>query len=147
MSFSVCFGKFGFDLLKGLFAGFLVMVAGLGDGITLVVGGLAQFLTQFVVVHFVAVFALHVGAKFLHQFFLEHTHGGDGLLCGLEGTEQVLFRNFFHFAFHHHDVFFRSTHHDVHVGFFHLGECGVNHIFAVDTGNANFRDRTFKRDI
>ena len=83
-----------------------------------------------------AVFALHVGAEFLCKLLLEQAHRADGILGHLEGLEQVLLGYFVHLAFHHHDVVFRSTNHDVHVGVLHLFECRVYNVLAVDAGYA-----------
>ena len=76
----------------------------LGD----VVGGLVELLVhalaQCLVVDFVIVLTLHVLTQFLREGSLEFAHGLDGIHGGLEGTQQILFADFLHFAFNHHDV-------------------------------------------
>ena len=116
-----------------------------------VINGLVEFLVdllaQFLVVHLVVIFALHVLAELLAQFGLQFAHGLDGLHGSLEGTDHILLRHFLHLAFHHHDVFGRGTHHDVHVGLLHLLEGGVDDVFALDTGYTHLTDGTFEGDI
>ena len=102
---------------------------------------------QCFVVHFVAVFALHVGAEFLHEFFLELAHGLDGFVSNLEGFEEGAFGHFLHFAFHHHDVFFCGTYHQIHVSGFELCERGVDDILAIDTCNAHFGDGAVEGNV
>ena len=85
---SLC--KVGLDLVEGLFACLLVVVAGFSYGVALVVGLFSELFAQLLVVHLVAVFALHVGAEFLHELLLQHAHRAYSLLSCLEGSEQVL---------------------------------------------------------
>ncbi len=134
----VGFLEVGENLVEGFLARLLVVVAGLGDGVALVVGLLADLLAQFLVVDLMAVFALNVGAEFFRQFYLQFAHGLDGIHSGFEGTDHILLGYFLHLAFHHHDVLGGGTDHDVHVGFFHLLEGRVDDVLAIDAGYANF---------
>ena len=126
-------GEVGNYLFESLATSFLVVVAGFGYGVALVVCLAAQSLAQFLVVHLMAVFAFHVGAELFGQFNLHLAHRFDGIHSCFECTDHVLFAHFLHLAFHHHDVFGRGTDHDVHVCFFHLLECRVDDILAIDT--------------
>ena len=65
----------------------------------------------------------------------------------LKSLNKVLFGNLVHFSFHHHDVVFGCTHHDIHVGFLHLLEGGVNYILAVNPCNANLADVEIEGNI
>ena len=47
--------------------------------------------------------------------------------------------NFVHFAFHHHDVVKRSTHHNINICFFQFRERRVDYILTIDTCDAAFR--------
>ena len=94
-----------------------------------------------------AIYALHVSAEFLGKFFLQTAHRFDGFVGHLQSLKQSAFRHFVHFAFHHHDVFFGGTDHDVHIGVGELFECRVNDIFAVDAGYAHLRDGSFERNV
>ena len=109
----------------------------LRDVVGFLVASLLDCLTQFVVVHLVAVLTLHVLTQFLLQFLLEAAHGLDGFVGGLEGSEEVGLLHFLHLAFHHHDVLFGSAYHEVHVGLSKLLECRVDDKLAVDAGHAN----------
>ena len=111
------------------------------------IASILHLLAQFLIVHLVAIFALHVGAEFFRKFFLQAAHGLDGLVGGFERFKECAFGHFVHFAFHHHDVFFRCADHEVHVGLFELLEGGVDDIFAVDAGHAALRDRSFKGNV
>jgi hypothetical protein len=75
-----------------------------------VVSGLIELvmnlLAQVLVVDLIIIFAFLVGTEFLGQFLLQQTHRLDSLVSSLQGTDQVLLRNFLHLAFHHHDVVF-----------------------------------------
>ena len=143
IAFFEVFANFG----EGFFALVLVVVAGLSNGVCRSVALVLYLLTEFFVVDFVVVLALHVRAEFFREFLLELAHGLDGFVCHLEGFEECAFGHFVHFAFHHHDVVFRSTYHNVHVGLFELLEGGVHHVFTVDAGHTNFRNRTVEGDV
>ncbi len=144
---SICFLEILAYLREGIFACMLVAVAFERNLICLVVAFLAHLLAKFFIVGFVAVLALHVGSELLRELHLHAAHGLDCLVCGLECTNKVLLRNFIHFAFHHHDVVFGGSNHKVDVGVFHLLVCGVDNIFSVNAGNANFRDGSLERDV
>ena len=105
---------------------------------------LLHLLAKVLVVHFVAVFALHVGTQFLAKFLLQAAHGFDGLVGSLQGTQQVLFAHFLHLTFHHHDVFFGGAHHEVHIGLLQLGEGGIDDILTIDASYSNFGDGTLE---
>ncbi len=135
-----------YDLLESLGAGLLL------ESLThYVVGGLIALLAnqfaQGLIVNFMAIFALHVLAQFLREGNLHLAHRLDGLHGTLQRTEQILLRDFLHLAFHHHDVLSRSTYHEVHIGFLHLLEGGVDDILTVDAGYANLRNGALEGDI
>ena len=136
-----------YDLCESLLAFLLVVVASLGNRVALVVCLAAHILAQFVVVHLMAVLALHVCAEFFRQFCLQLAHRFDGVHGSLERSNHVLLGHFFHLAFHHHDVFCGCTHHDVHVGTLHLLVCRVYYILSVYASHAHFGDGAFKRNI
>ena len=135
------------DFRKSLFALVLVVVAGLGDGVGLVVAGFADSFTELLVVHLMTVFALHVSAKLLGEFLLQTAHRLDGLMGGFKRTEQVLFGDFVHFALNHHDIFLRCADHDVHVGSFELFEGRIDDVLPVDAGHTALGDRPEERYV
>ena len=120
----------------------LVGRAGLGDGVCLVVAFFADILAEFLVIVFVAVFALYERAYFLCELHLSLALLLDGIVSGLECSEKVGFRHFVHFAFHHHDIVVGGAYHQLHVGVFKLLECGVDDKLAVDASHTHFRDRS-----
>ena len=117
------------------------------DVVGRLVAGFANGGAELLVVHLVAVFALHVGAEFLCEFNLEAAHGLDGLVGSLEGFEECAFGHFLHFAFHHHDVVFGGSDHEVHISLLELCEGGVDDVFAVDACYAYFRDGSFEGNV
>ena len=139
--------------LEGFTHGFesietLVLLKGrLRDVVALLIALALDLRTKVFVVHFVAVFALHILTEFLGEFLLDLTHGLDGGMSHLQGFEERAFGHFVHFAFHHHDVLFGSRNHKIHVGTLELFEGGVDHKFSVDASHAHFRDRTIKRNV
>ena len=143
----------GVSLLEVLAYGFegvkacVFFEALLGDVVARLVALGLDLLAEFFVVDLVAIFALHVGAEFLHEFLLKLAHRLDGCVGGLECFEECAFGHFLHFAFHHHDVFLRSTYHEFHIGLFELFEGGVDDKLAVDTRHAHLRDRSVEGDV
>ena len=119
----------------------------LRDVVALLIAFGFHLLAEGFVVHFVAVFALHVLAEFLREFFLETAHGLDGFVGSLEGFEECAFGHFVHFAFHHHDVLFGGAHHEIHVGVLELFESGVDHEITVDARHAYFGDGAVEGDV
>ena len=133
--------------IEGILTLVLVTVSAGGNGVCLVVAGIVYGLTQVFVVHFVAVFALYSRADFFGQLHLCLTHGLDSLVGSFQGSQQILFGHFFHFAFHHHDVLVGGTYHQVHVGLFQLLEGGVDDELSVDAGYTHFSDGTSEGDV
>ena len=125
----------------------LLLEALLRNVVCLLIACFLDSFAKFVVVYLVAVLALHVLAKLFAELLLEAAHGLDGLVSGLEGSEEVGLLHFLHLAFHHHDVLFGSSDHEVHVGLLELLEGGIDDELAVDTSHANLRDRSFEGDI
>ena len=146
MCCSVCLLKLFADSLE-CFGACVLLKSLLGHVVCLLVAVGLYLFAQFLVVHLVAVFALHVGAEFLHEFLLELALWLDCLVSHLESFEQFLFAHFLHLAFHHHDVLLGGTHHEVHVGFLQLLECRVDDKLAVHASHSDFRDRSLERDI
>ena len=146
----VCLGVSSLELLadslESLGTGVLLKAL-FGDVVSLLVASLLDGLAQLVVVHLMAVFALHVLAKFLAQLLLEAAHGLDGLMSALQGSQQVGFLYFLHLALHHHDVLLGSTDHEVHVGILELLESGVDDKLAANACHAHFGDGTLEGDI
>ena len=144
---SKLFGVFGIvplqevgnDFVESIVA-FLLRQSLLGNIVHRLIQLVVHLLAQIFVVHLVVVFALNVFTQFLSQFFLHGAHGLDGIVSHFEGLDKVLFGNLVHFSFHHHDVIFGCAHHDIHVGFLHLLEGGINNILAVNPSNANLAD-------
>ena len=134
------------DFLEGLCT-CVLLESLLCNVISWLVAFLLNLLAEFLVVNLVAVFALDIFAKFLSKFRLQLAHRTDGVLSSLQCSEQVLLRNLFHLAFHHHDVLCRRAYHNIHVGLFHLLESRINNVFAIDACYTNFTDRTFERNI
>ena len=116
----------------------LVAVTRCCDGISLVVTCSVNSLTEFFVVFFVAIFALHGRTNFFHQFHLSLAVNLDSFVSSLQSFEQILFAHFVHFAFHHHDVFVSSSNHQVHICLFELFESWVDNELAIDASYANF---------
>ena len=141
------FGVFGIVLLQEVgndfvesIVTFLLSQSLLGNVVHGLIQLIVHLLAQIFVVHFVVVFALNVFTQFLSQFFLHGAHGLDGIVSHFKGLDKVLFGNLVHFAFNHHDIIFGCAHHDIHVGFLHLLEGGINNILAVNPSNANLAD-------
>ena len=102
---------------------------------------------QVFVIFFVTVFTFYSLADFFHQLHLSLAVNLDCFVSKLHGFQQVLFRNFLHFTFHHHDVFIGSGNHDVHVSTFQCFECRVDDELTVDTCYTYFRNRTSERNV
>ena len=84
-------------LLEGLVAPLLVSLAGLSHSIALGINLLAHALVEFLVVGLVAVLTLG-NAQLLGPLLLDQAHGLDGLVCSLQGGNQVILAHFVHFA-------------------------------------------------
>ena len=68
-------------------------------------------------------------------------------MCNTKGFHHVVFRNLFHLAFHHHDVFQGCSDQNVDIGIGEVGNVGINDKLAIDPGHADFRDRSEKRNV
>ena len=143
----VCLGEVCLDLLVGLLAVLLVVVAALCLGIAGIVGLLAYLFAQLFVVDLIVVLALHVRTAGLRKFFLHLAHRFDGLVRCLQSADEVLFGNLVHLTLYHHDVVLGGTDHEVHVCLLHLLEGRIDDVFAVDTGYADFGGGVFDRDV
>ena len=143
VSLSILLLKLSDDSLECLSSAVLVESL-LNNSVSLVVAVLAHLLLEVVVVHLVAVFALLVGAEFLHQFVLQSTHRLDSSVSSLEGVEQIHFLHLFHLTLYHHDVLSCSTNHQVHVGISHLLLGRVDNVFTIDACNPYLRDRALE---
>ena len=119
----------------------------LGDVVGWLIELFVHALAQFLVVHLVVVFALDVLTELLGELCLQLAHGLDGCHGRLQCTDHILLGHLLHLAFDHHNVVGRCADHDVHVGFFHLLECGVDDIFATDTGDTHFGDGALEGNI
>ena len=119
----------------------------LRDVVALLIAVCFHLCAEIFIVHLVAVFALHVLTQFLREFLLDLAHGFDSSVRHFERFEESAFGYFVHFTFHHHNVLFGSSDHEIHVCAFELFESGVDDKFSVDACHANFRDGTFKRNV
>ncbi len=135
------------DGVEAVVAPVLVGAAGLGYGVGFVVAFVVHVLAEVLVVHLMAVFALHSGFCFLGKLHLSLALLLDGVVGGFQGSQKFLLGNLVHFAFHHHDVVVGCAYHQVHVGFLKLLEGGVDNEFAVDAGHTHFRDGPVEWDI
>ena len=141
MLFSVSHFEVLADFGEFLLALVLVGTAACGEGVGFVIALFAHSLTQILVIYFMAIFSLDISAQFLGKFQLQTALWFDGFVSHFQRLQQVLLGNLVHFTFHHHDVVFGGTDHDIHVGALHLLECGVNDIFAINACHTNFGDR------
>ena len=91
------------NLLKGLSTSVLLQSL-LGYVVCGLIQLLVHTLTQLLVVDLVVVLALYILAELLAQLSLQFAHGLDSVHSSLQGTEQILLRNFLHLTFYHHDV-------------------------------------------
>ena len=115
-----------------------------------IVSGLIELvvnlLAEILIVDLVVVLALDIGTELLGELILQLTHRHDSLLCSLEGLDKVLLRHLAHLTFHHHEVVFGATHHDVEVSVFHLIESRVDDVLAIDASHTALRDSMLKRN-
>ncbi len=125
----------------------LVGASGFGNGVCAVVALGVHVGTESFVVYFVAVFALDRGSGFLSQFHLNLALFLDSLVGGLESCQQFGFADFVHLAFYHHDIVVGSADHQLHVGFFELLECGIDHKLTAYTRHAHFGDGSVERYV
>ena len=89
--------------------------------------------TKFFVVNFMTIFTFYICTEFLHQFFLKLALRFDCCVSCFKSFKQVLFTHFLHFTFNHHNVFFSSTHHKIHISLFQLFESWINDEFTINT--------------
>ena len=144
------FGELGFIFFNDCFECFgtlMFVCAGCCNGIGLGITFFVYVLAQFVVVYFVAVFAFNQFAASFRQFELGLALYFDCFVCNFDSFQHFRFLDFVHFAFHHHDVVKRSTHHNINICFFQFRERGVNYILAIDTCDTAFGDRSVERNI
>ena len=126
---------------------FVLFECRLRDVVALLVAVVLHLCAEVFIVHLVAVFALHVLTQFLREFLLDLAHRFDSSVRHFERFEESAFGHFVHFTFHHHDVLFGSSDHEIHVCAFELFESGVDDKFSVDASYANFRDGTVERNV
>ena len=125
----------------------MLLEALLRDVVGFLIASLLDSFAELVVVHLVAVFALHVLAELFAQLLLQAAHGLDGLVSALECSQEVALLHFLHLAFHHHDVLFGGTDHEVHVSLSELLEGGVDDELATNTCYAHLGDGTFEGNV
>ena len=125
----------------------MLLEALLRDVVGFLIASLLDSFAELVVVHLVAVFALHVLSELFAQLLLESAHGLDGLVSALECSQEVALLHFLHLAFHHHDVLFGSADHEVHVGLLELLEGGVDDKLSVNACHANLGNGALEWDI
>ena len=118
----------------------LVGDALLREIVALLVYGIVETLTQFFVVDFVAVLAFLGLASLYGEFGNDAALGLDGLVCGFEGAEHYVFANFFHLAFHHHNVLFGGSDDEVEVGTLDVLHWSIDDILAVKVAYADLAD-------
>ena len=88
-----------------------------------------------------------VGAEFVHEFFLHAAMLFDFFVGHLDCLEHICLGDFFHLAFHHHDVFFGGCDHEFDVGIGKLAEVRVDNPFTIYTAHANLGDRASERTV
>ena len=136
------------DHFREFLAAFLFAQSHFGYGIDLVVGILADFLAQFLVVGLVAVNAFvssfgHLGGEgFLRLYLIL-----DGFVGGFEGIDHFGFTDELHLTFHHRNGIGGGAYHQFDVGIGHLFQRGVDHELSVDARYAYFGDGCFERDV
>lgn len=135
------------DSLESGNAFVLVVVSGSGDGVCLLIAGIVYGLAQLLVVHLVAVFALHGRAYLFGKLHLRLTLHLDSLVGSLHGVQQVELGHLVHFALHHHDVLVRGSYHKVHIRFFQLLEGRVDDELSVDARYAYLRYRSVEGNV
>ena len=111
--------------------------------VTEIVNGLLEF----VIIHFVAIFAFYLFAVSFHHFELSLALRFDCLVSGADSIKHNGFRHFFHLTFNHHDVVERSCNHELKVSLFALFKRRVDNHLTIDASNAYFGDRTLERYI
>ncbi|CCX77445.1 unknown [Parabacteroides johnsonii CAG:246] len=136
-----------FDNSFECFGTLMLVSAGCCNGISLCVAFFVYIFTQFVVINFVAVFAFNQFAASFGQFKLCLALYFDRFMCDFDRFQHFRFLNFVHFAFHHHDVVKRSTHHNINICFFQFRERGVDYILAIDACDTAFGDWPVERNI
>ncbi len=123
------------DGIETVLTPMLVGTAGLCYGVCLAVAFFVYVLAELLIVYFVAVFAF-CDAYFLGKFHLHLAVVLYGVMCCLEGCEEVGFGYFVHFAFHHHDVIVGCAYHKFHVCALKLFVCWVDDKFTIDACHA-----------
>ena len=93
------------------------------------------------------IFAFLLVAALFHKLELCHAVLFDFFVGHFESLEQFCFGHLVHLAFDHHDVVVGRAYHEFDVGFFNLGESGIDHPLSVDTGYSYFRDRSVERYV
>ncbi len=106
-----------------------------------------DLLAEILVIDLVAVLALHIRAKLLHELCLERALRLDCLVGCLEGVQEVLLLHFLHLTLHHHDVLSRSSDHKVHVSLGHLGEGRIDDELSIHACYTHFGYRALERDV
>ena len=142
----IFFKEVGYNLIESIVT-FLLGQSLLSNIIGWLIQLVIHLLTQIFVVHLMVVLALHIFTQFLIQLLLHGTHRFNSLMCRFQSFNKVKLRHFIHFTFHHHDIVFGGTYHQIHIGTLHLFKCWVHHIFTVDACYTNFTDIEIERNI
>ena len=125
----------------------LVGDALLAEVVALLVDGVVEALAQLLVVHLVAVFALH-GLAGLDGELVDHAALHlDGLVGGLEGVQHHVLADLLHLAFHHHDVVLGGGHDEVEVGALDILHRRVDDVLAVEVAHAHLADGAVEGDV
>ena len=148
--FQFLFGEGGFQFFLDCGKGVGTIVFGrcrVGHCVNFVIHHLADFLFQvfvfgsrFIFAHFFASHGICQSHLGLALFF-------DMLMRKFDGFHHFLFRNFFHFAFHHHYRIHGSTYYHIDIRFLQLRSGRVDDKLAVDPSHAGFGNGTFKWQV
>ena len=134
------------NLFEGLGA-LLLALSGDRDGVRLGVKLIVHLLAQLLVVLFVAIFTLHRLSAGCFQLLLHQAVLLDSFMGHADSLEHFSLLHLVHFAFHHHNVLIRCTHHDVNVSLLQLLKGGVDDKPSVDACHAHLRDRSAEGNV
>ena len=149
--FTSLFNEFGKEILLHLGKGFascmFVIIAGLGNLQSSIIGLFPDTLIQLFIVDLVAVFPLFLFTGFFGQGELGLAHGLNGIVGELNGFQHFSFAHFLHFPLDHQDVVVGGANNKLNIRIFNLGKGGIHHQLALYTGYPYFGNGSMKGDI
>ncbi len=135
------------DSLKAFFALVFVGNSLFGEVVALLINGIVETLTEFLVVDLVAVLAFLGFASLNGELGNDTALEFDSFVSGLEGVEHHILAHFLHLAFHHHDVVLGGSDDKVEVGAIDILHGGIDNILAVKIRHTHFGDGAVEGDI